>query len=140
MPAYPSDEWLQAYRDAINQSAEFRIAATDWQGDVTFVIEAEPEKGLALDVWHWLDLARGICRSAKTVTPDEGDRAAFVVRAPYSRWKEVIRGRLEPTKAMVQGKLRLKGDLKKIDEQRDAVGVLVSLAAKIPSDFVDERQ
>jgi len=140
MPAYPSDEWLQAYRDAINQSADFRIAATDWVGDVTFVIEAEPEKGLTLDVWHWLDLARGICRNAKTVTPDEGDRAAFVVRAPYSRWKEVIRGRLEPTKAMVQGKLRLKGDLKKIDEQRKAVGVLVSIASEIPADFVDERQ
>jgi putative sterol carrier protein len=140
MPAYPSDEWLQAYKDAINQSADFRIAATDWQGDVTFVIEAEPDKGLVLDVWHWLDLARGICRDAKTVSPDEGDRAAFVVRAPYSRWKEVILGRLEPTKAMVQGKLRLKGDLKKIDEQRRAVGVLVALAAHIPSEFVDEGQ
>lgn len=140
MPIYPSADWLHAYRDAINQSAAFRIAATDWQGDVTFVIEAEPDKGLILDHWHWLDLARGICRQAKVVTPDEGDRAAFVVRAPYSRWKEVIGGRLEPTKAMVQGKLRLKGDLKKIDEQRKAVGVLVSLASQIPTEFVDERQ
>src|SRR5437764_15052909 len=121
MPVFPSDEWLHTYRDAINQSADFRIAATDWEGDVTFVIEAEPEKGLVLDVWHWFDLWHGICREAKSVTPDEGDAAAFVVRAPFSRWKDVIAGRLEPTKAMVQGKLRLKGDLKKIDEQRTAV-------------------
>jgi putative sterol carrier protein len=106
---------------------------------VSFVIEAEPDKGLQLDVWHWLDLARGICREARSVTPDVGDRAAFVVRAPYSRWKEVLGGRLEPTKAMVQGKLRLKGDLKKIDENKKAVAVLVSLASKIPAEFVDER-
>ncbi len=138
MAVYPSEEWLQAYKDAINMSAEFRIAATDWEGDVTFVIEAEPDKGLHLDVWHWLDLARGICRQARTVSPDEGDRAAFVVRAPYSRWREVLGGRLEPTKAMVQGKLRLKGDLKKIDQNKKAVAVLVSLAARIPAEFVDE--
>jgi putative sterol carrier protein len=139
MPIYPSDQWLEAYKDAINQSADYRIAATDWEGDVSFVIEAEPDKGLQLDVWHWLDLARGICREARSVTPDVGDRAAFVVRAPYSRWKEVLGGRLEPTKAMVQGKLRLKGDLKKIDENKKAVAVLVSLASKIPAEFVDER-
>src|SRR5438067_11912172 len=120
-------------------SADYRIAATDWEGDVTFVIEAEPDKGLQLDVWHWFDLYHGICRDAKNVTPDEGDRAAFVIRAPYSRWKEVIRGRLEPTKAMVQGKLRLKGDLFKIEKERNSVRVLVSIASGIETEFVDNE-
>jgi len=139
VPLFPSDEWLHAYRDAINMSADFRIAATDWEGDVTFVIEAEPDKGAVLDVWHWFDLWHGICRDAKVVSPDEGDKAAFVVRAPYSRWKQVIRGQLEPTKAMLQGKLRLKGDLPKIEKERKAVHVLVKLASEIPTEFVDNE-
>jgi len=135
---FPSPEWLHAYKDAINMSADFRIAATDWEGDVTYVIEAEPDKGLSIDAWGWLDLWHGICRDARVVTPDDGDRARYVIRAPYSRWKEVIRGRLDPTKAMVQGKLRLKGDLPKLEKERKAVGVLVSLTAEIPTDFLDE--
>jgi len=139
VPRFPSDDWLHAYRDAINMSADYRIAATDWEGDVTFVIEAEPDKGLALDVWHWFDLYHGICRQAKPVTPDEGDRAAFVIRAPYSRWKEAIRGRLEPTKAMLQGKLRLKGDLYRIEKERDSVRVLVKIASDIDTEFVDNE-
>ena len=139
MPQYPSDDWLRSYRDAINMSADYRIAATNWEGDVTFVIEAEPEKGHPSDVWHWFDLYHGVCRAAKVVTPDEGDRAAFVVRAPYSRWKEVIRGRLEPTKALLQGKLRLKGDLFKIEKERESVRVLVKIASQIDTEFVDNE-
>ena|SRR5437899_2880527 len=139
MPQFPSEEWLHAYKDAINMSAEFRIAATDWEGDVTYVVEAEPDKGLVIDAWGWFDLYHGVCRQARVVSPDEGDKASFVIRAPYSRWKEVIRGRLDPTKAMVQGKLRLKGDLPKITEQVRAVDVLVSIAAQIPTEFVDDE-
>jgi putative sterol carrier protein len=139
MPRFPSDEWLRSYRDAINMSADYRIAATNWEGDVTFVIEAEPDQGHSTDVWHWFDLYHGVCRQAKEVTPDEGDRAAFVVRAPYSRWKEVIRGRLEPTKAMLQGKLRLKGDLFKIEKERDSIRVLVKIASEIETEFVDNE-
>src|SRR4029079_8786766 len=101
-----------------NCSPTIRTAGADGEGDVTFVIEADPDKGHPTDVWHWFDLYHGVCREAKPVTPDERDRAAFVIRAPYSRWKEVILGRLEPTKAMLQGKLRLKGDLFKIEKER----------------------
>ena len=33
----------------------------------------------------------------------QGGSAEFVIRAPYSRWKDVIRGNLEPVKGLVQG-------------------------------------
>jgi hypothetical protein len=37
------------------------------------------------------------------VPPEEGDLAQFVFRAPYSRWKQVIRRELEPVRGMMQG-------------------------------------
>jgi putative sterol carrier protein len=61
-----------------------------------------------------------------------------VIRAPYSRWKEIVLGRLEPVKAMMQGKLRVQGDLPAIVRQIRAVNEMVFLAQQIDTTFPDE--
>ncbi len=138
MAKFPSPEWLTAYKDAINASEEFREAAQAWEGDVTYVVEAEPNHGLPVDAWGWFDLHHGECRDAKVVTQDEGERARYVIRAPYSTWKDVIGRKLEPIKGMLQGKLRLSGDLPTIKANVGAVRALVSIAGQVPTEFPDE--
>lgn len=138
MPRFPSDEWFQAFADAVNASAEHREAAAGWEGDVTLVVEADPERGIDEDVYAWLDLWHGECRQAKVVSVDEGERARFVIAAPYSRWKDVIRGRLDPVRGMREGKLRLSGDLPAIVEHAKAADLLVRVASSIPTEFPDE--
>lgn len=138
MPTFPSEDWLRSYKDAINASDEHKRAAADWEGDVSLVIEAEPEKGLEEHLYAWLDLWHGECREVKVVSIDEAERARFVIAAPYSRWKDVIRGKLEPIRGMREGKLRLAGDLPAITEYAQAADLLVRLAASIPTDFPDE--
>lgn len=138
MPTFPSPDWLVAYRDAINADTAFREAAQGWEGDITLVVEAEPDKGVAVDSWAWFDLHHGDNLEAKVVSPDEGERARYVIRAPYSTWKEVLRGRLDPVKGMTQGKLRLSGDLVEIRERVQAVAAMVSIAASITSEFPDD--
>lgn len=137
MPTFPSPEWLDAYREAIGADPGFREAASDWEGDITLVVEAEPDKGVGYDSWVWFDLHRGEGVEAKVVSPDEGERARFVIRAPYSTWKEVLEGRLEPVRGMTQGQLRLSGDLIAIREHVRAVGALVSIASHVPTEFPD---
>jgi putative sterol carrier protein len=139
MPEFPSEEWLKEYVQRINDSEGYREAATTWEGDVAYVIEAEPDKGVAEDTWAWLDLWHGECREGKLVTPDEGEKARFVIRAPYSRWKEVIKKELDPVKGMMQGKLKLKGDLPTIIRYVKAANELVNLAQTVPTEFADER-
>jgi putative sterol carrier protein len=139
MPEFPSEEWLKEYVQRINDSEGYREAAATWEGDVAYVIEAEPDKGVAGDTWAWLDLWHGECREGKLVTPDEGEKARFVIRAPYSRWKEVIKKELDPVKGMMQGKLKLKGDLPTIIRYVKAANELVNLAQTVPTEFPDER-
>jgi putative sterol carrier protein len=139
MPEFPSEEWLKEYVQRINESEGYREAAATWEGDVAYVIEAEPDKGVAGDTWAWLDLWHGECREGKLVTPDEGEKARFVIRAPYSRWKEVIKKELDPVKGMMQGKLKLKGDLPTIIRYVKAANELVNLAQTVPTEFADER-
>ncbi|GBC86503.1 hypothetical protein HRbin12_00492 [bacterium HR12] len=138
MAVFPSDEWLQIYRDRINASPEYREAAATWEGAIAFVFEAEPDRGIPEDLWAWLDLWHGECREARMVTPEEGSRAPYVIRAPYTRWKEVLAGDLDPVKGMMQGKLKLRGDLPTIIRHVRAANELVRLTATVPTEFLDE--
>ncbi|MFB3738006.1 MAG: SCP2 sterol-binding domain-containing protein [Candidatus Velamenicoccus archaeovorus] len=137
MALFPSDEWLAIYVERINASADYREAAADWEGDVSFVFEAEPDRNVPEDLWAWLDLWHGTCRSGRMVLPEEGARAAYIIRAPYSRWKEVLAGDLDPVKGMMQGKLKLEGDLPTIIRYVRAANELVRLTMRIPTEFRD---
>jgi putative sterol carrier protein len=138
MPQFPSEEWLKEYVARINDSPAYKEAAASWEGDVAYVIEAEPDKGVPEDVWAWLDLWHGECREAKIVSSEEGEKSRFVIRAPYTRWKEVIRKELDPVKGMMQGKLKLKGDLPTIVRYVKAANELVNLSQTVPTEFPDE--
>lgn len=139
MPVFPSEEWLDDYVERINSSKEYEEAAATWEGDLSYVFEREPDKGVPDDVWVWIDLWHGKCRGAKQGVPqEEGEKAKFIIRAPYSRWKEVIRRELDPIKGMMQGKLKLKGDLPTIVRYVKAANELVNIAASVPTEFVDE--
>ena len=138
MPVFPTAEWFEEFVRQIENSAEYREAAAGWEGDVSLVFEAEPDKRVPEDIWGWLDLWHGECRRGVLVTREEGAKARFVVRAPYSRWKQIILGELDPIKAMMQGKLKLKGDLPMILRYIRAANLLVALAEKVPTEFVDE--
>ena len=139
MPQFPSKEWLDEYALRINQSAAYREAAATWEGDVCYVFEPEPDRGVPREIWSWLDLWHGACRGARyDFPPEEGARAKFVIRAPYSRWKEVINKELNPVKGMMQGKLKLTGDMPTIVRHVRAAEELVNIAASVPTELVDE--
>jgi putative sterol carrier protein len=139
MAEFPSEEWLDEFVDRINSSQAYKEAAATWEGDVCFVFEAEPDKGVPQNIHGWLDLWHGECRGGKLVSQEEGEKATFVISAPYSRWKEVLRRELDPVKGMMQGKLKLKGDLPTIVRYVKASNELVNLAGTVPTEFVDEK-
>lgn len=138
MARFPSPEWLDAYADAIRASNELRDASATWEGDITLVVEPEPDKGVPDEVWAWLHLHHGEFQGAKLVSPDEGERATYVIKASYSVWKDVIRGKIEPVRGMTQGKLKLSGDLPQLTQHMRAVSELVNLAARVSTEFADE--
>lgn len=139
MALFPSDEWVAIYRDRINASPEYREAAATWEGAVAFVFEAEPDRGVPEDLWAFLDLWHGECRDARMLDADQAGTAPYVIRAPYSRWKDVLRGDLDPIKGMMQGKLKVQGDLATIVRYVRAANELVHLTMLVPTTFLDEQ-
>ena len=133
-----SPEWVNAFRDAINANPDYRNAAAEWtHGVVALVTKALPP-GLPADTGMWLDLDRGVCREARIVSAEEAGKAPFCITGDYARWKQVLRGELEPIKGMMQGKLRLKGDLPTIVREVASAKALVASGASIDTTFHDE--
>jgi putative sterol carrier protein len=135
---FPTDPWFQDFIREINVSAEYAEAAANWEGDIAFLVEPEPDRNVPVETWGYLDLWHGACRGGGVVDEERGREAAFMIRAPYSRWKEVLMGDLDPTRAMMQGKLRVKGDLATIVRYARAANELVHLTGVVDTQFPDE--
>lgn len=138
MPVFASVEWLEAYREAINASPELAAAASEWERDIAIEVAAEPQEGLPVDLWARFDINHGVCREARAVSPEEGQRATYVISGPYTLWKQIVQGRVDPTKAMLQGKLKVKGDLPTLAAEVKATDALVRLARQVTTGFPDE--
>ena len=138
MTAFPSDEWFREFSAVINDSAEYASYAADWEGDVVIAIEAEPDHGVPQDVFGLLDLWHGGCRGAGVVDARRAESAEFIVRAPFSRWKDVIHGDLEPVKGLMQGKLKVRGDLQKILRYVKGTQELAHLTSRVETTFPDD--
>ena len=138
MPEFPTDEWFHAFIVAVNGSEAYEEYAATWEGDAVLQIQAEPDKGVPEDVYGLLDLWHGKCRGGGIVEASRADSAEFTIRAPYSRWKDVILGDLEPVKGLTQGKLRVRGDLPKILRYVRATQELAYIAGEVDTTFPDD--
>ena len=137
---FPSPEWVQAYKTAINANPNYRTAAKDWtHGVVAMVVKAAPELGIPDDLAMWLDVHQGECRETKLLSRKDADGAAFVIEADYPMWKQVIRGELDPIKAMMQGKLKVtKGLMPTLVKYVHSNRALVESASKVDTKFLGE--
>ena len=134
---FPSAEWTAAFKDAINANDGYAKAGAGWtHGKVAYVVEARPEIGIERDTAMVLDLHGGKCRDAEMTDAQGAETADFVVHAEYERWKEVLSGDVDPTKAMMQNKLKLKkGHLPTLLKFVVASKQLVSSATLVDTDF-----
>lgn len=137
---FPSAEWLVEFKNEIGQSAEYRQSGQTWEhGTMALVVQAEPDRGVSQDFAIWMDLYHGECREIKRVSVEEAQQAKFVITAPYTRWKQVMKKELEPVKGMMQGKLKLKGDLPTIVRYVQAAKDLVDCGTRPQILYPDEN-
>ena len=133
-----SPEFASAFKDEINKSSVYKQAGKGWKWTVGLVVEAEPDKNFPVARCVFMDLFDGEARAIKMVSDSEAGKADFVITAPYSRWKQVMQKELDPTKGMMQGKLKLKGDLPTIVRYTRASQEMTECTTRIPVEFPDE--
>lgn len=130
-----SPAWADAFRDAINASAEYRAAAAGWTWPLALSLAATPERGFPEDIAVELDLDRGTCTGVRLKT---GEKATtdFVLRGDYDAWASVVAGNVDPVVAVTMGKLKLvQGSLTTLMLNTKAAKALVACAQQVPTDF-----
>jgi putative sterol carrier protein len=139
VPVFPSEEWVDAWVALANRTPEFEASGRGWEGAVGLVIEPDADAGLPEPIYVRLDGRHGKWLSSelgKDSALVEG--AVFVLRAPYPRWKDLIRQKLQPVRGVLQGKIRVEGHLPVILRWTKSVAIFAELAASVDTEFVDE--
>jgi putative sterol carrier protein len=134
-----SPEWAAAYRDEINRSDLYRESSAGWEGSVGLIVLAEPDKNFPTDHGVFMDLWHGEARDIRICSRDEAETAAFVLTATYSGWKDVAQGRLDATLGIMQGQIKLRGDLPTIVRYTRGAQELTACTTRLPVRWPDEE-
>jgi putative sterol carrier protein len=135
MIPFPSTQWAQSFKDALNTNPNYKTKAATWEGDFLFIIT--PDTSYPHEIILYLDLWHGTCRDARFTTQRE--QTAFTLTGPYTTWRQILQGTLDPLRAVVRGYLCVQGDSRKIMDYAHAAQELVTTAASIPTTFEDTQ-
>ncbi len=130
---FPSDEWIKELKEQLNASEAYERSAKDWEGDFVFVVE--PDGAYPHTAYLFLGLLHGKCTEAAVLSSPDERKAEFVISAPFSAWRQVIEGRLDPIQGMMTRKLKLQGNMMKIMRYPKAAKEIVACCARVPTDF-----
>jgi len=130
---FPSDEWIKELSRQLNESETYGRSAKDWEGNFVFIVE--PDEAYDDTAYLFLGLYHGKSPDAAMVASKDEREVAFVLRAPFSNWRKVIEGKLDPIQGMMTKKLRLAGNMMKIMRYPKAAKEIVSCCALVPTDW-----
>lgn len=130
---FPSEEWIKELANQLNASEAYERAAKDWEGDFIFVVE--PDEAYDKTAYLFLGLYHGKSTGAAMLSSENEREAEFILRAPYSNWRSVIEGKLDPIQGMMTRKLQVKGNMMKIMRYPKAAKEIVACCALVPTEF-----
>jgi putative sterol carrier protein len=140
MARFPSKEWCEEAIQVANADPESVKAGKGWVGDFGAVVE--PEKGL-LDkpfVVH-LEPDGGLIKRFRVLAdPDDLEEIEpkYLARAPYSVWKGLLQGKLDPVDAVLKKRLSVTGDLQPLIERMRYKGIAERVLAKVKTEFPED--
>ena len=131
---FPSDSWIKAMMEELNNSDVYKVVAKNWEGDFYFIIQ--PGGRLTKEAILYMDLWHGKCRDACVVSDPNSRDPAFCLSGPIANWKRVMTKQLDPMQAMMTGVLKLKGNMAMVMKNVRAAKELVECCTRIPTDFL----
>ena len=139
MAVFPSKEWCDQAIAIVNSDPESIEASKGWKGDFGVVIEAEGALKKAFVAYA--EPKDGKVQKFKVlVDADDLDEfePAYLARAPYSVWKGLLKGTIDPVEAVLKRRIQLQGDVQQIMERMKYKGIAERLREKLETRFIDE--
>jgi putative sterol carrier protein len=134
---FPSKEWCEQAVGLLNQDPEVPLASRGWKGDLAMIIDPEPGKLDRPFVVH-SHPKEGQPISFK-ILPDPDDldeiEPVYLIRAPYSIWRGMIEGTIDPMEAVLRRRIAVKGDLQPLIERLKFKAIADRVLASLKTDF-----
>jgi len=127
---FPSPEWADAFRQALNESPGFREAAQAWEADILFLVRTSRPEDAAPGIR--LQLSHGACLGAEFHADARSIAAEFVFEGSPENWRKLLRRELDPVRPFIDGTFRVRGNLAKALRFTRAAKELVETASAIP--------
>lgn len=130
LPADAAD-WVQEWRDRINNREAFAEAAAEFSAAFLFEIRAD-ETYDGDPVRFRVDVEDGRCVAAAVVDEVDYD---FSMAGPYEAWKGLLTGELDVSAAAMDGTFDVEGNTMVLLRRQDAVAEMVGAAQDVDTAF-----
>ena len=144
---FGTPDWAEGYVKAINGNANYKAAASWWEGDFLFIIT--PSGNLDHEIRMWIGLDHGDCTGAKILEPGdtykllatgekpsgEGIEVEYIFSGDYDSWVKVLKQELDPIRGLLSGQFKLEGDMAKVLRATKAAQELVISTTLIETEF-----
>ncbi len=133
-----TQEWMDAFQQKVASSKEYKEIAKSWEGSVSMVINPDPSRSVPNTVYLFTDYWHGDVKDFHICDKAKAESANFIMTGDYVRWKQIARKELDPTKALMQGKLKLKGNLAYIVRHVRTINKVVDLFGEVDTAWPDD--
>lgn len=130
-------EWAAALVEEVNGSSEYRNAAKGWgagfNGNMLFAFEADGQLAAPLNLL--IRLKEGRCEGAQFVPGDRHEEAGFVLRAPFTLWREILERKTLAATAILTGRMKVDGGKMTLLKHTAANRALIHCTASVETEF-----
>jgi len=128
---FGSMAYLEEVKQRSNADEEYQRLAQDESDSYLMVIKAEPDRGIPETLTIGYSADRGTVNDVWI-----GERETdFVLQGPYGVWVRILTGDLDPNKAMMMRKLKVRGNLLQLLKTADATIRWLEVLQTLPTDF-----
>ena len=136
---FASKAWLDGIVAALNRQPDLASAVEGLGHDLAVVVQKDA--GFPREVAAYGRNAGGRVEARILADADEiyELEPAYVVRAPYGVWKQLLRGTIDPVKSAMTGRLKVEGDLEALVRRASFRYVCDSALREVATTFPDEE-
>ena len=135
MVAFATEEWVVAFKTALNESQSYADAAKDWEGDFYMTVNPVPNAPFQEARTIYLDLYHGQARDAYLVSDPSTKKPEFEISTDYDTWRKVVSENANAMMLIMSGKLKVKGNMGKLTRNMNAAQELLKATTTIGTEF-----
>lgn len=125
-----SKEWIDALAERLKVDEAYQNAAQGFEAVFQFIIEPEPEKGVAQRREVGIKLPE--CDETWEGLRDD---ANYSMSGKYGVYLDVLSGKIGATKAITLRKLKVKGNLANLLKYKRAIDRYVEVLGEVPAEY-----